>query len=51
MVAFHRQDQVRQLEDTWPIDALCIYKFQLAIQVDRGQVHPPRLEPNRKPGL
>jgi hypothetical protein len=51
VVAFHRQDQVRQLEDTWPIDALCIYKFQLAIQVYRGQVHPSRLEPNRKPGL
>jgi hypothetical protein len=41
----------RFTEDTWPLDGLCIYKFQLAIQVDRRQVHPSRPEPNRKPGL
>jgi hypothetical protein len=35
VVAFHRQNQVRQLEDTWPIDGLCIYNYQLATQVDR----------------
>jgi hypothetical protein len=35
MMAFHRQNQVRQLEDIWPIDGLCIYNYQLAIQVDR----------------
>jgi hypothetical protein len=35
VVARHRQNQVRQLEDTWPIDGLCIYNYQLATQVDR----------------
>ena len=35
VVALHRQNQVRQLEDTWPIDGLCIYNYQLATQVDR----------------
>jgi hypothetical protein len=35
VVAFHRQNQVRQLEDTWPIDGLCTYNYQLATQVDR----------------
>ena len=35
MVALHRQNQVRQLKDTWPIDGLCIYNYQLATQVDR----------------
>jgi hypothetical protein len=40
VVAFRRQNQVRQLEDTWPVDGLCIYKYQLATQVDRRQVHP-----------
>ena len=35
MVAFHRQNQVRQLEDTWPIDGVCICNYQLATQVDR----------------
>ena len=34
MVAFHRQNQVCQLEDTWPIDGLCAYNYQLATQVD-----------------
>ena len=34
-MAFHRQNQVRQLEDTCPIDGLCIYNYQLATQVDR----------------
>jgi hypothetical protein len=34
VVALHRQNQVRQLEDTWPIDGLCIYNYQLATQVD-----------------
>ena len=28
-----------QLEDTWPIDGLCIYNYQLATQVDNRQVH------------
>ena len=35
VVALHRQNQVRKLEDTWPIDGLCIYNYQLATQVDR----------------
>ena len=35
MVAVHRQNQMRQLKDTWPIDGLCIYNYQLATQVDR----------------
>jgi hypothetical protein len=35
VVAFHRQNQVRQLKDTCPIDGLCIYNYQLATQVDR----------------
>ena len=35
VVALHRQNQVRQLEDTWPIDGLCIYNYQLATQIDR----------------
>jgi hypothetical protein len=35
VAAFHRQNQVRQLEGTWPIDGLCIYNYQLATQVDR----------------
>ena len=30
MEALHRQNQVRQLEDTWPMDDFCIYKYQLA---------------------
>jgi len=34
-VAIHRQNQVRQLEDTWPIDSSCIYNYQLATQIDR----------------
>jgi hypothetical protein len=34
VVALHRQNQARQLEDTWPIDGLCIYNYQLATQVD-----------------
>src|SRR2546421_12823922 len=38
----------RQLEDTWPIDGLCIYKYQLATQVDRRQVHPSRLDSDRR---
>src|SRR5277367_2227860 len=42
VVTFHRQNQVRQLEDTWPMDGLCIYKYQLATQVDRRQVHRSR---------
>src|SRR3984957_16380173 len=41
--ASHRQNQVRQLEDTWPLDGLCIYKYQLATQVDRRQVHPSHI--------
>jgi hypothetical protein len=51
VVAFHRQNQVRQLEDTWPIDGLCIYKFQLSIQVDRRQVHSSHLGSNRRSEL
>jgi hypothetical protein len=35
VVTFPRQNQVRQLKDTWPIDGLCIYNYQLATQVDR----------------
>jgi hypothetical protein len=35
VVALHRQNQVRQLGDTCPIDGLCIYNYQLATQVDR----------------
>src|SRR5271155_1331248 len=31
----HRQNQVRQLEDTWPMDGLCIYKYQLAAQIEQ----------------
>ena len=34
VVALHRQNQVRQLKDTCPIDGLCIYSYQLATQVD-----------------
>ena len=41
----------RQLEDTWPIDGLCIYNYQLATQVDNRQVHPYRLDPNRRSDL
>ena len=35
VVALHRQNQVRQLEDACPIDGLCTYKYQLATQIDR----------------
>ena len=35
MVALHGQSQVRQLEDTCPIDGVCLYNYQLAAQVDR----------------
>ena len=35
VVAFHRQNQVRQLEDAWPIDGLCMYNYQLATRVNR----------------
>ena len=38
-------------EDTWPIDGLCIYNYQLATQVENRQVHPSRLEPNRRSDL
>jgi hypothetical protein len=31
VVAFHRQNSVRQPKDTW---LFCIYKYQLATQVD-----------------
>jgi len=34
-VTSHRQNQVRQLEDTWPMDGLCIYKYQLATQIEQ----------------
>jgi hypothetical protein len=52
VVALHRQNQVRQLKDTCPIDGLCIYNYQLATQVGRiDKFHLSRLEPNRKPGL
>jgi hypothetical protein len=42
VAAVHRQNQVCQLEDTWPIDGLCIYNYQLATQVDRIDefIHP-----------
>jgi hypothetical protein len=40
VVALHRQNQVRQLKDTWPIDGLCIYNYQLATQIDRIFIHP-----------
>src|SRR5947209_7125045 len=32
VVAMHRQNQVRQLEDTCSINGLCAYKYQLATQ-------------------
>jgi len=35
VAAIPRQNQVRQLKDTWPIDGLCIYNYQLATQIDR----------------
>ena len=35
VVALHRQNQVRQLKDTCPIDGVCIYNYQLATQIDR----------------
>jgi hypothetical protein len=35
VVALHRQNQVGQLKDICPIDGLCIYNYQFAIQVDR----------------
>jgi hypothetical protein len=35
VVAFSRQNQVRQLKDAWPINGLCIYNYQLATQADR----------------
>jgi hypothetical protein len=48
VVVLHRQNQVRQLKDTWPIDGLCIYNYQLAPQVRQNrQVHPSRLDSNR----
>src|SRR5271156_5631082 len=34
VVACHRQDQTRQLEDTWPVGCSCIYMYQLATQLD-----------------
>ena len=33
--ALFRENQMRQLQDTWPIDGLCVYNYQLAAQVDR----------------
>ena len=35
VVAMHRQNQVRQLEDTCSINGLCTYKYQLATRIDR----------------
>ena len=35
VVALHRQNQVRQLEDTCSIDGLYTYKYQLATQIER----------------
>ena len=29
VVALHRQNQVRKLEDTWANDGLCIYNYQI----------------------
>jgi hypothetical protein len=34
VVTLHRQNQVRQLKDTCPINGLCIYNYQLTTQVD-----------------
>jgi hypothetical protein len=34
VMAYRRQDQTRQLEDTWPVECSCIYKYQLAAQLD-----------------
>src|SRR5271168_3374370 len=51
METLHRQNQVRQLKDTWPMDGLCIYKYQLATQVDRRQVHPSQPDSNRRSDL
>jgi hypothetical protein len=41
-VAFRKQNQVRQLEDTWPIDGLCIYKYQLGYLRRTSSLHSPR---------
>jgi len=30
VVALRRQNQLRKLEDTWPMDGFCTYKYQLA---------------------
>jgi hypothetical protein len=30
VVALRKQNQLRQLEDTWPMDGFCTYKYQLA---------------------
>ena len=38
-------------EDNWPIDGLCIYNYQLATQVENRQVHPSRLDSNRRSDL
>jgi hypothetical protein len=34
VIACRRQDQVRQLKDTWPVECSCIHKYQLATQLD-----------------
>jgi hypothetical protein len=30
VVALRRQSHLRKLEDTWPMDGFCTYKYQLA---------------------
>jgi hypothetical protein len=30
VVVLRRQNQLRKLEDTWPMDGFCTYKYQLA---------------------
>jgi hypothetical protein len=37
VVACHRQDQTRQLKDTWPVGCSCVYMYQLATQLDSQQ--------------
>ena len=30
VAALRKQNQLRKLEDTWPMDGFCTYKYQLA---------------------
>ena len=43
VAALRRQNQLRKLEDTWPMDGFCTYKYQLATQIEGQTVlrsHP-----------